>query len=115
MRQNRGWAMRIARTEGESAFAKRVIRACRWRQVGIGIAARPRLDASVQVQRTSFLTEFDQSDARYVDRDVEEKVAVSELWLEYGVVVVAGQWGLNEANTIFGCDIVSARLGRYNG
>ncbi len=47
VRQNSGRPARVAEAKRERALAQRIIRARRWRQVGIGIAARPRLDAGV--------------------------------------------------------------------
>ena len=56
VRQDRGRAAGITGTKSQCALAQRVVRACRRRQAGIGVATRPGLDASVEVKRTSFLT-----------------------------------------------------------
>src|ERR1700730_2332274 len=115
VRQNSGRPPRVAEAKRERALAQRVIRARRWRQAGIGIAARPWLDAGIQIQRASFLTELDQSDARDIDRDVEEKIAVTELRLQQGPVIAPGQSGVDKADAILGRDILATRLGGNDG
>src|SRR5215831_4050203 len=101
--QDRGWAAGGTAAKRQCAFTQRVIGTRRWRQAGIGIAAGPRLDARIQIERASFLAQFDQRNARDVDRDVEEKIALSELWLEQRAVVAASQCGFDKADPVFGC------------
>src|SRR5260221_930619 len=111
MGQNRRRPMRGALAQRQRALAQRVIRARRRRQVRIGIAAGPGLDAGVEIERAFFLAKLDQRDARHVDRDVEQKVAAAEPGVEHGPVIIAGQRVLNKADAVFGRDLATARLG----
>src|SRR6516164_10715193 len=111
MRQHRRRAARIAGTQRQRTLAQAVIRSRRRREAGVSITARPRLNARVQVECTLLLTERDQRDARYVDRNIEEKIAVIEMRLQYRAIVVLCKRCLDETDAVLGCDIVSARLG----
>src|SRR6516164_6772893 len=111
MRQQRGRAARIAGTQRQRTLAQAVIRSRRRREAGVGITARPRLNARVEVERTLLLTERDQRDARYIDRNIEEKIAVTEMRLQYRAIVGLCERCLDETDAVLGCDIVSARLG----
>jgi hypothetical protein len=68
-------AARAALPQRQRAFAQRVVRAQRRRQRRIGVAARPRLDAGVEVQRAALARIFDQREARDIDRQVQQEVA----------------------------------------
>src|SRR6516225_3670618 len=111
MRQHRGWAARIVGAQCQRTLAQAVIRSRRRREAAVGITARPRLNARVEVKRTLLLTERDQRDARYVDRNIEEKIAVTEMRLQYRAIVGLCERSFQETDSVLGCDIVSARLG----
>src|SRR5215467_2832651 len=111
MGQHRGRAARIAGTQRQRTLAQAIIRSRRRREAGIGITARPRLNARVEVEGALLLTERDQRDARYVDRDIEQKIAVTEMRLQYRAIVALCKRRLQETDAVLGCDIVSARLG----
>ncbi len=57
------------------------------------------------------LAELDQRHARYVDRDVEQKIAGAEPSVEYIAVIVAGQRTCDEVDAVLGGDIAAVRLG----
>jgi hypothetical protein len=57
---DRGRATRAAGSLRERALAQRVVGARRRRQTGVGIAARPRLDAGVEIERAPLPAIFDQ-------------------------------------------------------
>ena len=94
VRQDRGRALRKAAAQGERALAQRIVRPRRRRQLRVGVPARPRLDAGIEIERTLLLAELDQRHARHVDRDVEQKIAGAEPSVEHIAVVVAGQRGI---------------------
>ena len=75
--------------EGQHVLAQRVIGTQRDRQVGIGVAARPRLDAGVEVERAPLLAELDQRRRGDLDRQVDQEVALAQPSLERLAQVVA--------------------------
>ena len=77
--------------ERQSVLAQRIIRAQRGRQVGVGIAAGPGLDAGVEIERALRAAELHQREARDFDRHVEQEVAWAEQRLQHGGVILAGQ------------------------
>src|SRR6185312_6693862 len=106
---------RVFAAQGEGALAERVVGARRGRQVRVGIAARPRLDAGVEVEGAALLAELDEGEARHVDRDVEQEVALAEPGRQHLAVVLAGERVLDEFDAVFGGDFAAARLGGDDG
>ena len=100
-----------AAAQGERTLAQRIVRTRRRRQARVGVAARPRLDAGIEIKRALLLTELDQRHARYVDRDVEQKIAGAEPSVEHIAVVVAAERGNDEVDAVLGGDIAAVRLG----
>ncbi len=111
MRQDRGRAVRKAAAQGQRALAQRIVGARRRRQVRVGVAARPRLDAGIEIKRALLLAQLDQRHARHVDRDVEQKIAGAEPRVEHVAVVVAAERRGDEVDAVLGGDIAAMRLG----
>src|SRR5207248_836984 len=76
-----------------------------------GIAAGPRLGAGVEIERALLQAQLDQRDARHVDRDIEQEVAVAKPGVEHAAVILVGQRLFDKADAVFGGDFPSSRLG----
>ncbi len=57
--------------------------------MGIGVTAEPRLDARIEVHYVALVAEFNEFDARYFDRQIEQKIAFIHQRLEHGAVILA--------------------------
>ena len=86
--------------ELQHGVAQRVVRAPRHREVGIGVAARPRLDAGVDVERALLLAELDQGRRGDLDREVDQEVALGEPAGQHLAVVGPGQALLDELDAV---------------
>ena len=105
VRQHRGRARQLGVPQRERLFAQRVVRTLRRRQGRVGVAAGPRLDAGVEIERALLVAELDQRDARHVDRQVEQEIAAPDQRVEHAPVVLAGQRLLDEADAVLGRDL----------
>jgi hypothetical protein len=82
--------------ELQHRVAQRVVRAARDRQDGIGVAARPGLDAGVEVEDALLLAEFDQRRRGNLDRQIDQEVALAQPVVEHRAQVGFGQALLDE-------------------
>lgn len=74
----------LVQAPGQHLFAQAVVRAARRRKRGIVVAAAPGLVAGVQVERAAFAAELDERQARHVDREVDQEVALVHQRLQHG-------------------------------
>ena len=74
MRQHRRRTRRQPR-QRQRALAQRVVRPLRRRQRRIGVAAGPRLDAGVEIQRARAPGKADQGDRGHIDAEVQQEIA----------------------------------------
>ena len=81
----------VARLELHHRVAQRVVRTARDRQVGIRIAAGPRLDARVEVEHSLLLAKLDQRRRGDLDREVDQEIALAQAVVEYRADVGFGQ------------------------
>ena len=92
-------------------LAQRVVGAPRRREGRVGVAARPGLDAGVEVERALLPAELDQRDRRDVDRQVEQEVAAADQRVEHVAEVLARQRVLDEADAVFRRDLGAGIVG----
>ena len=86
------------------------------RQRRIGVAARPGLDAGVEVhEHVLALAPFDQRDARHFDRDVEQEIAVAQQRIEDALVIAARQRFEMEGDAVRHGLFMAAFLGGDDG
>ena len=88
VRDDRGRPVAPGLAQLEHLLAQRIVRAPARGDVRVGVTARPRLDAGVEVQRAFLVAELDQRDARDVDRQVQHEIATADQRLEDVTVVV---------------------------
>jgi hypothetical protein len=86
VREHRGRRARLGLAQRQRRLAQRVVGALRRRHRRIGVAARPRLDAGVEVERALLPAQLDQRDARHVHRQVEQEVAAAHQRIEHVLV-----------------------------
>ena len=84
-------ALRVLLAHRQRRFAERVVDAARSRDRGVAMAARPGLDARVQVHDAALAAVLDEREAGHVEGSVEQEIAGLELAIEDAEVVVAGQ------------------------
>ncbi len=87
--QHGGRRLRVARAQGEHLLPHCIVRAPTRGHRGVGVAPRPRLDTGVDVHRTLFPAQLDQSDARDLDGHIDEKVAAPEQRVEHPAEILA--------------------------
>ena len=90
-RDHRRRPARILLAQPQHFFAQTVVGAPRCRHAGVVVAAEPGLDAGVEIHDAALAAERDQIDARHLDRQVEQEIAMLEQRLEHGLVVLARQ------------------------
>ena len=81
----------VLRHQLQHVLAQRIVGAQRHRQAGVGIAARPGLDAGVDIEGALLLAELDQGRRGDLDRQVDHEVALGHSLLERLAEVVARQ------------------------
>src|SRR5580704_6434339 len=100
MRQNSCWSACTASSERKGFLSQRVVGAACRRNGRIGVPTRPGLDAGIEVHRALLPAVADQSDARHVDRYVQEEIPAPEYRIEDSAEVFAGQALLDEFDTV---------------
>ena len=106
----------VLRRELQHVLAQRIVGAQRDRQAGIGVAARPRLDAGVDVERALLLAELDQRRRGDLDREVDQEVALAQPLVEGLAQVLARQPLPDEGDAeLFGLLEAAAVLLRDDG
>src|SRR5216683_3199675 len=108
--RRRAWLAQL-----ERPLAQGIVGAQRGRQRGIGIAARPRLDAGIEIERAGLARELDEREARDLDGEVEEEIAGGEQRRQHLAIVLAGQRHPQEAHAIFPGDFGAALLSGDDG
>ncbi len=93
----------VARAQRQDFLAERIVGAAARRHRRIGVAARPRLDAGVQVHRAFFPAQLDERDARHLDRHVDEKVSPPQQGVQDAAEILAGQRLLDELDAQLLC------------
>src|ERR1700730_7583395 len=91
----------ISRTQCQRLFAKRVVCPARRGHSWIGVSARPRLDASVEIHRASFPAELDERNAGNLDRHVQQEIAAAQQRSQNAAVVFPRQGFLDELDAVF--------------
>ena len=94
-----GDAARPAAAQIEQAFAQRVVRARRDRQIAIGIKSRPWLDHGIDVEGIDILGERHQLDRGGVDRKVDDHAAArscGEQRREHVAIILLGDRRMDE-------------------
>ena len=84
----------------EHFLAQRVVGASAGGDVRVGVAARPGLDAGVEVQRTLLMAQLDERDARHVYGQVKHEVAAADQRLEHVPVVLARERVVDELDAV---------------
>ena len=95
-----GGRARSLRAQRQRLFAQRVVGAPGVRNGRVGVAARPRLDAGVEIHRALRPAELDQCDRRHVDRHVEHEVTTTDVRIELTAIVVARDRQLHELDAV---------------
>ena len=89
VRQHGSRTVLVRLAQSERFLAQRVVGAPGRRDRRVGVAAGPRLDAGVEIQRALLVRELDQRDARNVDRQVQQEIAAADQRVEHLAEVVA--------------------------
>src|SRR6185437_7352838 len=110
VREHRGRRPRIARTQSQRFLPQSIVGAASGGDSGVGITARPGLDARVEVHRALLPAELDERDAGDLDRNVDQEVAAPEQRIEDPAVVLASEPLLDEADAVAGSLGVAAIL-----
>ena len=111
VRQHRRRPARPGLAQRQGVLAQGIVGARRRQQPAVGIAARPGLDAGVEIERAFSAAKLNQGDARDLDRDVEQKIARLQQRVEHGKIIFLRQSLDEEANAeILG--LVAAALRR---
>ncbi len=84
----------------ENFLAQGIIGAAAGRDVRVGIAARPWLDAGVEVQRPLLVAELDQRDAGDVHRQVQQEVAAAHQRVQHVAEVLARERVVQELDSV---------------
>ena len=100
VRDDRRGRARVVGAQRQRLFAQRVVGALGVRNGGVGVAARPRLDAGVEVHRALGPAELDQRDRRHIDRHVEHEVTTADVLIELAAEIVARQRQHHEFHAI---------------
>src|SRR4030095_5690995 len=100
VRDDSGRPVAPALAQLEHLLAERVIRAPARGDVRVGVAARPWLDAGVQVERAFFVAQLDEGNARHVDRQVQHEIAAPDERLEHVPEVLARQRVIEELDPV---------------
>ena len=108
-------ARAFSRAQRQRLLAQRVVGALGVRNGGVGVAARPRLDAGVEVHRALRPAELDQRDRRHVHRHVEHEVAAADVRIELAAIVVARQRHLHDLDAVLLGLLLAAIVGRDDG
>jgi hypothetical protein len=98
VRQDRRRPPAVAKRERR--LAQRVVRALRERFGLVGVAARPGLDAGIDVERAELAAEADDVDRRDLDRHVHDEPAAREERRELAAQVLPRERRLHEAHTL---------------
>src|SRR3954471_66065 len=114
MSDHGSWRARIAWAQCQRLLAKRVICASRGGNGWIGVTARPRLDARVEIHRASLPAQLDERDARNLDRHVEQEVSTTQQRSQNPAMVLPCQGFLDEFDAVFLCFLSPRVCGRHN-
>ncbi len=115
VREHRGGSARIPGPQRQRLLAQRVIGAAGGGDGRVGVAARPGLEAGVQVHRAFFPAQLDERDARHLDRDVDQEIPASQQRIEHAAKVLACEPLLDELDAVLGGLLVSLVLRGHDG
>ncbi len=101
MRENRCRRLLMALAQPQGVEAHGVIAARFNRHVGIGVAAGPRFNAGVEIQRAAFARQLNERGARHVHREIQQEIAGIQSRLQNLPVVLGRQRCLDEFHAEF--------------
>src|ERR1700676_2606873 len=103
----------VPRTQCQRFLAKRIVCPARGGNGWIGIAAWPRLDARVQIHRTSFPAKLDERNARNLYRHVQQKISAAQQRSQNAAMVLSREGFLDELDAVL-LGLFAAPVSRCN-
>ncbi len=115
VREHGGRGPRIPGTQRQGFLAQRVVGSPGGGYRRIGVAAGPRLYTGVDVHRTLFPAQLDESDARDLDRDVHQKIPAPEQRIQDAAEVLTGEGLLDDLDSQILGFLKAALVSRHDG
>ena len=107
--------VRVGLAHLEHFLAQRIVRAAAGRDIRVGIAAGPGLDAGVEVQRAFLVAQLDQRDARDIDRKIQHEIAATDQRVEHVPEIFPRQRVIDEPDAEFLSLLASGIIRRDDG